>query len=105
MGIDFDESRLKKRSFFFPDGSRPRMEDTEIGSETSVTVSDERGDTVHIPFRVTRNTLLSPKIRWVYGEVLGMPEGEYHQIELKLHAGKPERDTVEVFLQAPPLVL
>ncbi len=89
--------------FFFTGDDRPSLDGIEIGQEASIRVRNEENEIVTISFVVTRNTNLSPKTRWVYGKVLGLPEGEYHQIEIKLNKDEPEMDTVEVFPQAPPI--
>lgn len=101
----FPESAFKKKVFFFVDDDRTSLEDIRIDSEINIYVKNEQGEMINISFRVTRNAYLGKKTRWIYGMVLNTPDDEYHQIELKLHKGEPEIDTIEVFLQAPPAII
>ncbi len=98
----FSEKDFKKRSFFFIDDDRTLLDSVEIDSEISIRVKNEHDEEKIILFRVTRNAYLG-KAHWIYGEILNMPDGEYYQIEIKLRKEGPKKDTIEVFLQAPPI--
>lgn len=103
--VVFDDAALKKRVYFFMGNDRSVLKGARVGSKSAVNVKDEQGEAITIAFRVTRNAHLGKKTQWIYGKVLDAPEGEYHQIELKLHKEDPKMDTVEVFLQAPPSII
>lgn len=90
-----------KRVFSFLDDDRALLRDAKVGSRADITVCDEQGEPVEMQFFVTRNVRLGKKTQWIYGRVFNTPEGNYYQIELKLRE-HPLKDTVEVFLQAPP---
>lgn len=97
------EKTFTKRVFSFTSEDRTSLDNTSIGSWVSVCVKNEEGETVTVLFEVTRDVHLGKGARWIYGEVLGPPGDGYHQIEIKLHNQNPNADTVEVFLQAPPI--
>ena len=99
----FPEEFFYKKFHFISD-ERTFSENIEIDSETGIRVRNEQDEVVTIPFHVTRDEQLSEKNRWIYGMVLNSPDDLYYQIEVKLHKCEPERDTVEVFLQAPPII-
>jgi hypothetical protein len=103
--VVFDDAALKKRVYFFMGNDRSILKGAKVGSKSAVNVKDEQGEAITIAFRVTRNAHLGKKTQWIYGKVLDAPEGEYHQIELKLHKEDPKMDTIEVFLQAPPSII
>ncbi len=103
--VVFDDNTLKKRVFSFMGNDRTELKKAKVGAKVSIIVRDEQGEAITIPFRVTRNAHLGKKSQWIYGKVLDAPDGEYHQIELKLHKEEPKTDTVEVFLQAPPSII
>lgn len=96
---------FEKKAFFFTDDDRASLSKIKIGSQASIRVKNEKDEMVVILFRVTRNAYLGKKTRWVYGQVLNSPDDGYHQVEIKLHKGRPDTDTVEVFLQAPPNII
>lgn len=101
----FNVKEALKRVFFFPDDDRTLLlQEAKIDSVINLPVKDKNGEVFEVPLRVTRNTHLGRKTRWIYGEVLNLP-GVYHQIEIKLHKGEPRCDTIEVFLQAPPSIV
>ena len=97
------DGAFTKKVFSFISDDRTPLEGISIGSKVSIRVRDKENKIVKIRFDVTRNTCLGKKTRWVYGRVLNSSDDEYYQIELKIHEGKPEMDTVEVFPQAPPI--
>ena len=101
----FDDSELKKKRYAFTDNDRSAFEDAEVGSEKKIVVEDEQGDNVEMTFRVTRNVHLGKRQHWLYGCLLGVPVGEYRQIEIKLYDREPHLDSIEVFLQAPPSLM
>ena len=96
------KTSTEKTIFRFSGCDRSAFRFAEIGAELTVQVLDEDGNIVSLPFRVTRNAALGSQ-RWIYGQVLGAPEGRYYQIEFRLHPDDPAKDTAEMFLQAPPL--
>ena len=91
-----------KEVYSFASNDRASLDKISIGSKASISVRNKNNEIITIPFSVTRDTYLGTKVRWVYGMVLNSRDGEYHQIEIKINKNKPEMDTVEVFLQAPP---
>ena len=103
--VFFDDETLKKRVYSFMGNDRTTLKRAKVGSNKEIIVKNEQGEAITIPFRVTRNAHLGKKTQWIYGKVLDAPDGEYHQIELKLHKEEPKNDTVEVFLQAPPSII
>ena len=98
----FSGDAFRKRVFSFASNNRGSLEAAELDAEISLRAKNEQGEEIEIPFRVTRNAHLGKKTRWIYGEVLAVPDDEYYQIEIKLHRGQPEMDTIEVFPHAPP---
>lgn len=94
-----------KKVFSFPSDNRTLLQGAKVDSEISIPVEDEQGKVFEIVFRVTRSVKLGKKAEWIYGKVLNAPSGAYYQIEIKLHEGRPDSDTVEVFLQAPPSII
>ena len=103
MNCYFDGSTSGKIVFHFVNNDRTAFRDAEVGSITGVVVKDNEGKIMTIRFQVTRNASLVSKTKWVYGRIMDVREGKYYQIELKLHKDEPQADTVEAFLQAPPL--
>ena len=101
----FSDYDFRKKVFSFTSDDRTSLEKLIIGSKTCIRAKNREEKTVTIPFRVTRDAYLGTKTRWIYGTVLNAPDDEYHQIELKLHKNEPEKDIIEVFLQAPPVII
>ena len=100
----FSEKTFEKKVvFFFMDDDRAPLDDVEVGSEVSLCAKDERGKKITIQFRITRNVHLGERVRWIYGMVLDDSDDEYYQIELRLHKDSPKMDTIQVFIQAPPI--
>lgn len=99
----FGEGVFRKVFHFMGDYRGLALRKAKVGEETCVIVKDETGKTVRIWFRVTRNEWLSHENQWVYGKVLDMPDKRYYQVELRFNGKSPDTDTVEVFLQAPPV--
>ena len=97
------DKTFTKRVFSFISEDRTSLDNVSIGSRVSVCVKNEEDKIVTISFNVTRDAHLGKGARWIYGEVLGSPVDGYHQIEIKLHKDNPNADTIEVFLQAPPI--
>lgn len=85
------------------DDDRAPLDNVEVGSEVSLYAKDERGKSIIIKFRITRNAHLGERARWIYGMVLDVSDDEYYQIELRLHKDSPKMDTIQVFIQAPPI--
>ena len=85
------------------DDDRALLDNVEVGSEVSLYAKDERGKSIIIKFRITRNVHLGERVRWIYGMVLDDSDDEYYQIELRLHKDSPKMDTIQVFIQAPPI--
>ncbi len=94
---------FEKKVFFFTSDDRAQLDSIGIGERTSICARNENGEMVMISFVITRNACLGKTSRWIYGEVVNLSEGGYHQIELKLHKDDPSLDTIEMFLKAPPL--
>ena len=89
--------------FSFIDEDRSIFDHIESDMEVSLALRDKNGEKVTISFRVTRNAFLGSYCRRIHGEVLGVGDGLYREIQIKLNSRYPEDDTVEVFLQAPPI--
>lgn len=94
-----------KKVFYFTGKDRASLDEISVGSKAIVHVRNKKNEIVAISFNVTRDVHLGSKTRWVYGVVLNSPDGEYRQIEFKLNKDKPDMDTIEVFLQAPPNII
>ena len=80
------------------------LDEAELGKEVKIVVRDEHGSDVEIAFLVTRNVHLGERQHWLYGSVLST-DGIYRQIEIKRYRDNPDRNSVEVFPQAPPIHL
>lgn len=105
MKEHFSSDAFSKRVFSFIDDDRLSLKEIKVGSEVSIRVRDAEEKVTTISFRVTRDAHLGQKTRWIYGKVTNAPDGEYHQVELKVHKGEPKKDTIEMFLQAPPITI
>ena len=92
-----------KKVFYFINNDRSLFNNVKFKSKASIRVMDEENEMVKISFIVTRDAYLGKNYRWIYGKVLNQLEDRYYQIEFKLNLNDPEEDTVEVFLQAPPV--
>ena len=96
----FFDSEASKVVCSFIDKDRSIL-NAKIGEVKTITVEDNYNNKISILFRTTRNTYLGKVAHWVYGEVLNAADGKCRQIEIKTRIGKPEDDTVEVYLMAP----
>lgn len=103
-GAVFDEA-LKKKVYFFNGNTREEFESVTIGSTVEVEVKDVQKKAVMVlKFRVTRDTHLGMRQRWVYGKLLNDPASEYYQeVQIRLHMDEPESDSIWVFPKAPPI--
>ena len=93
----------KRNTFYFIDDDRSMFESIEFGMAMEITVKDQEGSIVTIPFRVIRNTFLGSYVRKIHGEVLETEDDLYRQIEIRLNFLDPSNDTIGVYLQAPPI--
>jgi hypothetical protein len=100
--VVFDDETLKK-VYSFKGNGREEFEHIK-NSIVEVEVENDKNEAVVLRFRVTRDAHLGMRQRWVYGELLDTPAGEYHQVEVHLHEDEPESDSIAVFLMAPPLM-
>ena len=103
--VVFDGDNFKKKSFsFIPGVDYKALDETELGKEIEIAVKDDHGNEVAIAFEVTRNAYLGKRQHWLYGSVRST-DGIYRQIEIRRHKNKPHLDSVDVFPQAPPLLI
>ncbi len=101
----FDDERLKRKCYSFIDDNREILKKAKVGSEVEIVAKNEQGCNELILFRVTRNAHLGKRQKWMYGRVLNFPAGEYYQVEIKMYAGEPSLDSIEIYIQAPPTLI
>lgn len=103
--VVFDGDNFKKTSFFFISGvDYKALDEAKLGKEIEIAVRDNHGNDVTIAFEVTRNAYLGERQHWLYGSVRST-DGIYRQIEIRRNKDKPHLDRVDVFPQAPPLLI
>ncbi len=103
--VVFDRNDFNKKCFsLIPGVDYKALDKSVLGDEVEIAVRDSLGNDVTIAFEVTRNVYLGDRQRWQYGKVLAS-DGIYRQIEIKRYKDEAHLDSVEVFPQAPPLLV